>query len=107
MPLIKPEDFTTKPKHLKDRGKDYVSVYAQDPQAHLSSVATGMKMEHNRLGTWTTGLIPPGVSAYVRENGREIPCGHILFGWRNMRHYAVTQRYVDEKLLPNSVPAKS
>lgn len=104
MPPIKPEDFKTKPKHLIDCGRDYESVYAQDPQAHLPGIATGIKMEHNRLGVWTTGHIPPEISAYVRENGEIVPCEHIWFGWRNKRHFPVTQRYVDERLLPFSVP---
>ena len=107
MPLVKPEDFTTKPKHLTDRGRDFVSVYRQNPQAHLPGLATGIQMEHNRLGTWTTGHIPSELSAYVREYGTKVPCDHIVFCWRDKRHYPVTQRYLDEVLLPESVPIES
>lgn len=103
MTPVKPEDFTTKLKHLHDRGKDFVSVYTQNPQAYLPGLATGMQMEHERLGTWTTGLIPPELSAYVREYGRTVQCDHIVFCWRNKRHFPVTQRFVEERLLPFSV----
>ena len=104
MQRVKPEDFTTKSKHLMDRGRDFESFYTQHPQAHLPGLATGMRMEHQRLGTWTTGHIPPELPAYVRESGEIVPCEHIWFGWRNMRHFPVTQRYVDEVLLRESVP---
>lgn len=107
MPPVKPEDFTTKSKHLRDRGRDFESFYARHPQAHLPGLATGMQMEHHRLGTWTTGHIPPELPAYVNEYGTKVPCDHILFCWRDMRHYPVTQWYVDQVLLPESVPKDS
>lgn len=107
MPPVKPENFTTKSKHLMDRGKDFESFYTQNPQAHLPGLPTGMRMEHHRLGTWTTGHIPPELPAYVREYGEIVPCELIWFGCRDMRHFPVTQWYVDEILLPESVPKHS
>ena len=101
--MTKPTDFSTKPKHLKDRGKKRESFYTYDPTPFLSSVATGMPLAHSRFGICTTGYIPDGLTAYTREYDKLVPCTAILFIWRDKRHFPVTQSYIHNALLPYSV----
>ena len=60
MPPVKPEDFTTKSKHLMDRGRDFESVYTQNPQAYLPGLLREFRWniidsEHGQLDIFRQG----------------------------------------------------
>jgi len=100
MPTVKPQDFSTKQKHLHDRGKENVGIYATNPIQHLPHFVTGQKMTYGNHGIVTTGQHPPGLSAYTYENGRKVPCDQSMFVWNTGRFYPFSHRYFIEQVLP-------
>jgi len=102
--MVRPQDFTTKPKHRTDRGKINEGVYSTDPTPFLPNVVTGQKLDHSVLGIVTTGQMPSGLNAHVRENGVVNACEFIVFVWPSRRHFPGSDLYIHDRLLPNSNP---
>ena len=99
------EDFRTKQTHLVDQRWQYTGVYRINPEPYLRSVATGVRLDHRpRLGVFTTGLMPSGLSAYRWEGNRKVPCEIIVFCWGSLMHFPATLAYYRERLQPYCDP---